>query len=96
MNYVLKDGDKYYVAEGIATLTVEHATIFSSIEDMVLNVPIMKDWNWDYELFSIDSEFKTTKIVEKEWTAIHKKLKNEGRLIHLDGVSSSFKRITYS
>lgn len=96
MNYILKDKSKYYVAEGQATRSLANATRFSSIEDMLYKVPIMRDWNIDYELFSIEEDTLTI-VEEKVWTKLHKQLKDDGKLKHFEGnIPTAFLRITTS
>lgn len=96
MNYILLDDDRYYVAEGKATTKLKNATKYSSIEDMLLKVPIMRDWNWDYKLYTIEED-NILKIVEENiWVTKQRQMKSDGLLKHLDNVDIAFIRTTTS
>jgi hypothetical protein len=94
--FFLKDGEKYYVSEGKATFSSKNATVFSSPEQMVKTVPVMKDWNWDYALFKNDSG-KIEKVPDHIWMTIHSEWKaanpEEYNQLYNSG-NSNFVRVT--
>ncbi len=61
----------YYVSEGSSTYRFEDASKYSSIDEIIHKVPIMKDWNWDYEVYSIDSEDKRELIEDDVWMEVY-------------------------
>jgi hypothetical protein len=79
MKYILKDEEKFYISEGKATLTLNKATQFDSLESIFKIVPIMRDWNWDYKIFSIEDD-KLILIDEIFWSVIYNKTKKDGEL----------------
>jgi hypothetical protein len=87
-HYVLKeDNNSYYVSEGVGTRDYEKAKTFNSLEEIIKTVPIMKDWNWDYKVYSVSeikfnigeiTHYDEQKLVdEKKWMTIYKKWKVE-------------------
>lgn len=57
----------YYVSEGSSTYRFEDASKYSSIDEIIHKIPIMKDWNWDYGIYSIDSEDNRELIKDTVW-----------------------------
>lgn len=65
--FLLSRKGNYYISEGESTYTFEEATRYSSINEMIRKVPIMKDWNWDYGVYTIDSEDNREFIKDNIW-----------------------------
>jgi hypothetical protein len=75
--YFLKDDENsYYVRELRSSNSIKDAKPFSSPEEMVTSIPIMKDWNWDFQLFESDNN-KITKVPDKQWMDVFYKWKKE-------------------
>lgn len=74
--YVLKDGPIYYVSESRSTYDITKARKINSIEELITTIPIMKDWNVDYTLYSIEND-KETRIEEAMWVEDYRKWKKE-------------------
>ena len=77
--FILKDssrGARYYISEGNATFDQTKALRIKSINELITTIPIMKDWNWDYELFEVSGN-EIKKVDEKSWTTIYYKWKDE-------------------
>jgi hypothetical protein len=94
--YFLNDDGKYYVDEGAATLRLENAKKFNSIEDIVKSVPIMKDWNWDYKVY-LQIEGNIILVPEKKWVKINTQFKEANKIeydILYNSGKSGFLRIT--
>ena len=79
MKYILKEAEKFYISEGKATLSLSKATIFDSLESIFKIVPIMRDWNWDYKIFSIEDD-KLILVNESNWIKIYNNMKENNLL----------------
>ena len=86
--YVLREANEsFYVSEGVGTYSFENAKKFSSLEEIIKTVPIMKDWNWDYNVYSVSEKkfnlgeithYDELKLVnEKKWITMHRKWEKE-------------------
>ena len=93
MKYILiEDNHLYYIGEGEATIHLENATTYISLEDIFTKVPIMRDWNWSYEIFTLENDSK--KLVDEfEWCKIYKEMKDNNLLYEQNNkVISAFTR----
>lgn len=68
---------EYYVSDRECSYQRELAARFNYIEEMVREVPIMKDWNWDYSVYSIDSENNIELIKDDIWMEYYYDFKEE-------------------
>lgn len=65
--YVLKeDNYRYYVEEGRGSSDKNKALRITSIQELITTIPVMKDWNWDYELYEV-IDGKEVKVEDNEW-----------------------------
>ena len=69
--FLLSRKGNYYISEGKSTYVFEEASKYSSVDEMIRKVPIMKDWNWDYSVYSIDSEGNRHLIQDDIWMEVY-------------------------
>jgi hypothetical protein len=79
---ILKDDDgRLYVSEHENTNDVDKATKYPSLEEMLLTVPIMKDWNWDFCVYEYNKENRHQKLIKEDiWMPMYRKFKEENKL----------------
>jgi hypothetical protein len=51
--FILNDDGRYYVSEGQATYNIEKALKIKSLDELITTIPIMKDWNYSYVVYSV-------------------------------------------
>ncbi len=77
MKYILVEENRiYYICEGEASYNIKDATHYSSLEDIFKKVPIMRDWNWSYEIFELDGNNKKL-INESDWREVYRKMDDD-------------------
>jgi len=77
MKYYLKDHKGgYYVKELRGTYSIDDAKEFNSIEEIITTVPIMKDWNWDYNIYQLVDK-KLIIFPDTKWIPMHRKWQKE-------------------
>lgn len=68
--YFLKDRESgsYYMEEGYGTFHAPDALTFSTIDELLIRIPlIMRDWNWDYDMFYANDKGEYTRVPDGEW-----------------------------
>jgi len=73
---ILRNKNIYYVSEGKATRGLSRARKLKSIHELITTIPIMKDWNWDYNVYEVNGR-KLKRVSDSLWIEEYEKWKDD-------------------